>query len=403
MKKNKIHYAWIILILCCAIQAGTQGAIHDTKGVFTSPVCSELGFDIGDFSLALTFGALSMLIAQPFTSFFYKKFGMKKVLIVSAIIYYVTHYALAFGNHLITWYILMVIHEISSCFFYKTSYTILLCNWFVSKTAYALGIATAVGSISGMLLNPIYTGIITNLGWRAGYKISALIGTLLTLPAIILLFKESPKQENTEPYIDGTVEKKSEYFPCKFDEQKAPIISIMIIAASSVAYLCGGYYLHLPNYATSTKMDPSVGSLLTSAELAGIMAMKFILGPILDKIGIMKTELLMAALSIFGYTAYFFFGGVALLATTTLCGIFCATNTVLLPLFAREKIGEANFIKILPIMTTIGSAISSLSNTLYGYIFDNFGNYNLMFIICIAGILLSYTTIVIVNKQKEDM
>ena len=45
IKKPNIHYAWLILIACCALQAGSQGTIFDTLGVFNSPVCNDLGFE----------------------------------------------------------------------------------------------------------------------------------------------------------------------------------------------------------------------------------------------------------------------------------------------------------------------------------------------------------------------
>ena len=126
--------------------------------------------------------------------------------------------------------------------------------------------------------------------------------------------------------------------------------------------------------------------------------MKFIIGPLLDKIGFLKTELLLFILSFIGYLSYFVVKGEVLFFTTALCGIFCATNMVLMPLFARDQVGEECFQQILPWMTTLGAAISSLSNTLYGFIFDFQGNYNLMFMLCILSIVVSFALILLIKR-----
>ena len=39
--EKRFHYAWLILIGCCFMQAGGLGAILDAAGVFFVPVCER--------------------------------------------------------------------------------------------------------------------------------------------------------------------------------------------------------------------------------------------------------------------------------------------------------------------------------------------------------------------------
>ena len=48
--RKKIHYAWFILAGCCIMQGASLGLINNCSGVFYSPVCQDLGFEMGKFT-----------------------------------------------------------------------------------------------------------------------------------------------------------------------------------------------------------------------------------------------------------------------------------------------------------------------------------------------------------------
>lgn len=406
MKKTKIHYAWIILFVCCMIQAGSQGTIFDTSGVFNSPVCTELGFELGKFTLAQTFSAVSMMIAQPFTPHFYERYGLKKVLLVSGAFYYLSYFALSGASAYRHWYLLLAIQGICGGFFYRTSYTILLCRWFVSKTALALGIATAIGSVMGMILNPFASFLITQFGWRICYMVLSVFGAGITLPWIACLIIERPTDAGMSPYMVQEETAREIEFKGRYIGKKKDLVSILLIASFSISFMCGGYYSHLPNYSQMIQMGAVAGSLLTSFELGGTMVMKFLIGPLYDKIGLMKSEIILFLCSVMGFAAYFICRGPVLYFTTACCGIYCATNAVLMPLLAREEVGEDRFQKILPWMTSIGAAFSSVSNNIYGIMYDRYQNYNIMFAMCIISIVCSFVLIIVIKimgkKQERE-
>lgn len=382
--------------MCCALQAGSQGTIFDTCGVFTHPVCSDLGFEIGKYTVAQTIGAIAMMMAQPFTTAAYRRFGMRRVLLISGTFYFLSQLCMGFSQQIWHWYILMAVQGIAGGFFYRISYTMLLCKWFATKTAMALGIATATGSVMGMLMNPVAAWCINRFGWRHCYVLLAGIGAMLTLPTIAVILRPVKNEKDIFPYGMTCTQDAKKVFPGRYKGRKAAVVSVCLVVAAGISYFCGGYYPHLSNYCVSIGMGLTAGSWMTSFELGGTTAVKFIIGPIMDRLGFLKTVALLAIVSVLGYAGYFFLSGKALYFTTALCGIYCATVAmVLLPLFAKELVGEKVFERILPWMTTIGGAVSSVANTLYGVLFDSYGTYTMMFSICIISIMVSFLIICI--------
>ena len=52
--KQKFHYAWIILAGCCILQGASLGLVNNCAGVFFSPVCEDLGFEMGQLTFYRT-------------------------------------------------------------------------------------------------------------------------------------------------------------------------------------------------------------------------------------------------------------------------------------------------------------------------------------------------------------
>ena len=62
-----MHYAWVILICCCLIQAGGSGAVASCLGLYVVPVCEEFGIGNAAFSLYLTIQNIFVAIAASFS------------------------------------------------------------------------------------------------------------------------------------------------------------------------------------------------------------------------------------------------------------------------------------------------------------------------------------------------
>ena len=79
-EKSRFHYAWLILIGCCFMQAGGLGAVLDAAGVFFVPVCDSLGFSRSEISLYLTFYFIATVFAMPLVGRWITRFNINRLL-----------------------------------------------------------------------------------------------------------------------------------------------------------------------------------------------------------------------------------------------------------------------------------------------------------------------------------
>ena len=84
---KKLHYAWLILAGCCILQGASLGLINNCAGVFYSPVCEELGFEMGGFAFYKTLFSISSALALPFVAKSFRKMDVRLVISAAAVVF----------------------------------------------------------------------------------------------------------------------------------------------------------------------------------------------------------------------------------------------------------------------------------------------------------------------------
>ena len=62
--KKKFFYGWVIVFCCTLLVAAGTGIFVNCLGIFVKPVCEELGFDRGPFTLYSTIGGFVGMFAM---------------------------------------------------------------------------------------------------------------------------------------------------------------------------------------------------------------------------------------------------------------------------------------------------------------------------------------------------
>ena len=71
---KKFFYGWIIVLCCTLLMAVGTGIFVNCVGIFVKPVCEDLGFERGTFTLYTTItSVLSMLAMLVFGELYRKK------------------------------------------------------------------------------------------------------------------------------------------------------------------------------------------------------------------------------------------------------------------------------------------------------------------------------------------
>ena len=155
---------------------------------FVGPVCAELGFGRGAFTVYYSILTAAGTLASPFLGQLIQGRGVRTVAVVSAL--WGAAGLLGFSLCRFLW-----MFYLTGAFLglFATA-CVSLCAGIIVQTSYHIerasrltGIVMAGSGVGGMLVSLLLPGLIARLGWRAGYRLTALVWLILGLSAAWLL------------------------------------------------------------------------------------------------------------------------------------------------------------------------------------------------------------------------
>ena len=184
-KKPKLHYCWIILIGTCIMMSVGFGMCLNSVGVFLPFVADSLGVTKGQVSYYMTIQGFGMIIGMYLAGKLIPRKNIKILLSIATILMAVCFFILSGGTHLYHWYIVAIPLGISVAFIAPLPISILISNWFEKKRGLASGIAFAFSGITGSILSPLATKMISAFGWQTTYRFYGLLALVFMLPTAI--------------------------------------------------------------------------------------------------------------------------------------------------------------------------------------------------------------------------
>lgn len=397
---KKIHYAWWIMIACCAITSCT-GFVMTSGGNFFRPVAEELGIGVGTLMLYITIASLTMAALFPTAA---KLLGnnLKPVLLAGGLLQYIPFGLLCFATDVMHFYIVGLFIGLGSAVTMFMAVPILMNMWFVEKKGLAMGIAMAFSGVAGIIGSTIVGVTIPVLGWRISYVILACVGLGLYIPSILFLVK-TPQEKNMLPY--GT-EKQQSVKETTVDVQHEKEQKELSPAAAKFAFICmllSAAALAAASAETTQVSAFSTGhfgfsismaATMTSCFAFGAMIGKIVLGAIDDRCGHTFTFSLGIVLVIAAQILFLISKAIPALtlATAVLAGAALAVYGVLPPLMTGAIFGQKDYNKYWAYIMSAGCITGAFATPLYGTIFDKTGSYTMVFIViavlaAVGGIL----------------
>ena len=208
-KKNRLHYAWFILAGCCILQGATLGLINNCAGVFYSPICKELGFELGKLTMYRMLYCISSALALPFVATSFRKHDVRIVISIAAVIYGGCAALMGTFHELWQWHLTGIIQGIASSFVCMIPAPIILGNWFKKKTGMAVGISAAFSGLVGMIGSSFLGMAIPAFGWRVSYVAVGIVSTALVLPISLFILRYKPEEMGLLPYGAENVEQRA--------------------------------------------------------------------------------------------------------------------------------------------------------------------------------------------------
>ncbi|HEY0822458.1 MAG TPA: MFS transporter [Ramlibacter sp.] len=200
MAAPRWYFGWNIVAAAAVLTLLSTG-MRLSFGPFFLPIARDLGFSRSLLATIVAVGMIIYGLAMPVAGMLIARHGTRPVLlagtalVVASVLWSVTAtsalpFLLAFG----------VLLSVGLAFVSPVSLTPVISHWFTRERGKAL-FYLSTGSMAGMaLMTPVLTASIEAFGWRPTLVGFAVVFTLFTLPAALLVIREgAPEHTDVEP------------------------------------------------------------------------------------------------------------------------------------------------------------------------------------------------------------
>lgn len=421
MKRNKLHYAWLILLGVILIRGFAGGGINMTSGLFLYPVSQEIGVGMGSLSIYFSITSIVMVLWLPFAGKLINKYDIRIVAIAGAVLQALSFAGMGFMNAVYGWYLLAIPYAMGATILVSLLGPILINRWYAKNAGMMMGIQMAFVGLFGAVFQPVTSNIISGRGWRTGYiYIGGAAFIVVVLTALILL-KNRPEDIKLEPFGGGSQpDKKGATEQVHEAEQVHEIERIehtLVISEkealrSTSFYLLLFFMIAITGIGVFTQHIPTYGSLLgySTRETGNALAYASVgsavgsiaIGIISDKIGSLKTCYGIIGIGFVAIAGFLLSGSGFLIfsLSTFLHGLVSSSIMVLAPILTIKFYGQKDYEKIFA-KVSMGAPIASIILIpAYGFIFDLTESYLVVLIGMICLLVIAVLCISIGWKNR---
>lgn len=178
-----------------------------TFGLFVVPLSNHFGWGRGDIAIAYTLMCYTLAAASPIAGLAVDRFGIRRVLLPSIVLFSIAYAMLATVDGAIShYYLLYVMLAIFGAGTAPPTYAQLLVLWFDRRRGLALGLGLAGVGIGTTLLPFYMQSCIDRFGYRGGYVATAALALAASFPLAYFFLHEPRSFAPNRPYGHSTTE-----------------------------------------------------------------------------------------------------------------------------------------------------------------------------------------------------
>jgi MFS family permease len=203
-KRSNGFSGWRVLFV--AMLATFLSGPAQTYGIspFVEPVLAELGWSRSAFSTAYSLGTLASALVLVFVGRQIDRRGNRLILSLSTVVFGLALLLLSVATGPFGILIGFALLRTSGSSVLGLGTRTLIPFWFIRKRGRAFSLLGLAGSLSLAAIPPLNQFLIDAVGWRAAWRIDALVIWVLLLPAIIWVIRDRPESIGQVP--DGLPE-----------------------------------------------------------------------------------------------------------------------------------------------------------------------------------------------------
>ena len=362
MAKNQTRPALAAFLLML-----TMSLLTTALSFFVAPVCEELGFGRGSFTLYYSLMVAAGAVSASFLGTYMNSHGPRGVVLVSGIWIALGLLGFSVSTRLWMFYALGAAMGLfgSTCVYLAAN--VIVQQSYSSKNAAAiLGIVMAGAGIGGVIWSNLIPKILESFGWRFGYRVAAVLWAGIALLAALIL----GKQETTVAF--GHAKTTGANDSGKKAALKSPRF-FQSAALMCILTVCSCISQHLPAVLGEMGHDSTMIGVLVSVMTAASAVGTILEGVICSKIGIKKTMIGILVIYAAGYCLMSLNTGIY--AALVFLAIGAGSIGTLMPVVVRRIFGGLHYAAIWSVVITCSSVASFLASPAWGMVYDLSGSY----------------------------
>ena len=361
MGKNQLRPALAAFLLML-----TMSLLSTALSFFVSPVCADLGFGRGSFTLYYSLMVAAGAVSASFLGTYMNKHGVRGVVLVSALWCGAGAWVFSFSNALWMFYVAGgLMGFVGSTCVYLAANVIVQQSYSGTNASAILGLVMAGSGIGGVIWSNLFPKLISELGWRFGYRVLGICWAALALLALVILGKRDLTGGigHAHTATDGASKQEALRSPKFF-------LAAYIMCAITV---CSCISQQLPAVLGGMGRGEGEISLMLSVMTAFVAVGSVAEGVLCSRFGIVRTLVTVLVLYAVGFSLLAL--GIGVYPALVCLALGGSALGTLMPVVVRQLFGGRDYAAIWSVVISCSSVASFLSTPGWGMIYDTFGTY----------------------------
>jgi MFS family permease len=383
------------------MMAGYAPLFNATAGVFARPLAAEFGWGRSQASLSYAASMFGLAIVSPLVGVLMDRFGIRRVILASAVIFGLATAAMALQNgSMLVWIGLSVIVGVSGAATSVLGYLAVLPQWFDRRLGLALGIAMCGLGAGTVVLPMTAQALVTTLGWRVAYVALGAGSIVLSMLACSLLRERIPGAAKRARSQAGLAVADGVPLAKALRDYRLWVIWLVFVLSSAATLSLGP---HLPSLFADRGFDAATAAKSASMVGVGLLVGRLATGLLIDRI---HAPLVAGVFFIGGAIGVYLLRGshdyTALLVATTLIGLTIGAEGDLISYLVRSYFGLASFGSLFGIAFSgygLGAVIGPIG---LGAWFDRHGSYDVPLLVLPCMLLLAAGLVLVLGRYRAS-
>ena len=411
---RRVFYGhWIVAFtfLCLTVAMGCGSFVYS---LFVQPLQEAMAWSRGEIMAGYTVFFVTMGLVSPLVGRVVDLQGARKVMPLGALIMGLGFALLSVMNGLYVLYLGYVLVGVGAAGFASVPCSAVVSNWFKKRRGTAIGLMSSGIGAGGVVMPPIVSYLLGNVGWRGAYFALAVITWVAVIPLSLLVLRTKPAELGLYPDNDATAPVEAmgakgssrEGIPLRVAIGTAAFWLIAMSFVLSAFGRMGALQSQGPNL---IDLGFAAGTAAVALSIIGFGSGvgKFIFGWLCDRTSLklagatgilLQTASILVILSVTRDSPM-----VSIWVYSLLLGLGAGSWLPILSMMTSSSFGLRHYgsiFGVISLLLNIGTAAGPLAA---GVMFDSMGTYRAAFIVCTALSIAAVPMILLVRRPDRAL